>query len=61
MTDWIEIETPEDINSNGEEILVWDGCDHHIDHVECDPDTGAYYMANGTDPTHWKPLDEPGE
>lgn len=30
-----------------EEILVWDGCDFRVSHVEYDSDTGACYAANG--------------
>lgn len=58
---WLGIDTPEDISIAGEEILLWDGCEHHIDYVDCDVDTGASYMANGTEPTHWMPLPKPPE
>lgn len=56
---WISTETPEDIQIVGEEILVFDGCDHHIDYVEICAETGNYYMANDTQPTHWMPLTNP--
>lgn len=61
MKDWIKIDTPEDITLVGEEILVWDGCDHEIDYVETCVDTGTYYMANGSEPTHWQMLSTPSE
>ena len=59
MSDWIEFETPEDIHIKGDEILLWDGCDYHIDYVEIDCDSGFYYMANGTEATHYKALTPP--
>ncbi len=31
----------------GTELLLWDGCDFHIDYVETDVDTGCCYFANG--------------
>lgn len=61
MSDWIEIDTPEDIDPKGEEVLVWDGCDYHIDFVEVCADMGTFYMANGTEPTHYKELTPPKE
>ena len=54
-----EVESVEDIEIKGEEILVWDGCDFHIDYVECCVDTGDSYMANSTNPTHWMKLEAP--
>ena len=59
MSDWIEIDTPEDISPKGVEVLVWDGCDYAIDFVEVCVDTGTFYMANGTVPTHYKALTPP--
>ena len=59
MSDWKECDTPEDIDAVTEEILVWDGCDCHIDYVDVCGETGHYYMANDTRPTHWMPLPEP--
>jgi len=43
------IESPEDIEPKGEEVLCWDGCDWCIDYVEVDAETGHFYMANGTE------------
>lgn len=57
--EWIKIESVEDIAVKGEEVLVWDGCQCHIDFVEVCVDTGGFYMANNTEPTHWMPLPEP--
>jgi hypothetical protein len=59
MSDWIEFDTPEDIHIKGEEILLWDGADYHIDYVEVNVDTGCFYMANGTIATHYKALTPP--
>jgi hypothetical protein len=59
VENWIKTETPEDITIKGEEILVWDGCDHHIDYVDVCGDTGNFHMANGSSPTHWQPLSTP--
>lgn len=57
---WPEIvESIEDISVVGEEILVWDGCDWHIDYVEVCPEWGHHYMANGTEVEQWMPLPEP--
>lgn len=56
---WIKIESAEDVEIKGEEVLLWDGCDHHIDYVEYCSDTGVHYFANGTEATHWKLLDKP--
>lgn len=58
MNEWIEIDSIEDIAVVGDEILVWDGCECHIDYVEIDCDWGHSYMANGSEPTHWMPLPE---
>jgi hypothetical protein len=58
MSEYPEIiDSPEDIESNyvGVDILVWDGCDWHIDYVDFCPDTGTYYMANGTEAEAWSP------
>jgi hypothetical protein len=52
----IKINSIEEIKVIGSEILVFDGADYHIDYVDVSPDSGAYYMANGTSPTHWDRL-----
>ncbi|WP_051560584.1 hypothetical protein [Marinobacterium jannaschii] len=59
VNEWTAINIPEDIDIKGKEVLIWDGCDHHIDYVDICPESGTFYMANGTEPTHWKPLDRP--
>ena len=59
MSEWISIESVEDISTVGTEILVWDGCEHHIDYVDVEIEYGAHYMANGTEPTHYMELPEP--
>lgn len=59
MSKWISIDTPEDISLVGSEILVFDGCECAIDYVDVDAETGVYYMANGSEPTHWMPLPTP--
>lgn len=56
MSDAIKINTPEDIEIKGEEILVFDGAEWHIDYVESCVETGTFYMANDTRPTHWQKL-----
>lgn len=57
--EWISVESPEDIMIQGEEILIWDGCDFHIDYVDVCPEYGHAYMANGTEPTHYAKLKQP--
>lgn len=57
----IQIESPEDINPKLDELLIWDGCEYHIDHVEFCPDQGVQYMANGTEPVSYMELKEPEE
>lgn len=44
-----------DIELVGQDILVWDGCQFHIDHVELS-DACVPFMANGTDPEMWAEL-----
>ena len=56
---WIEFDSIEDIDIKGEEILLWDGCDHHIDYVDVCADTGTFYFANGSSATHWAILTSP--
>ncbi len=52
----VEVNSPEDIERKGEEILCWDGCDWSIDYVEHCPERGVDYMANGTDVEAYMPL-----
>ncbi|WP_108944031.1 hypothetical protein [Shewanella halifaxensis] len=54
----IKVDSPEDIEIHGEEILCWDGCDWVIDYVEYDSDTGTDYMANNTQVEAYLPLPE---
>ena len=58
-TDWIAFDTPEDIEIKGQEILLWDGADYHIDYVDVDAHSGNFYLAGGTEATYWKPLTPP--
>ena len=37
----------------GVELLVWDGCDFHLDYVEICGDTGGKYFANKTSPVSY--------
>jgi len=53
----ISIDSPEDIQYFSE-ILIFDGCDFHIDYVEVDSETGNHYMANNTSPISWMHLPE---
>ncbi len=55
---WISVNTPEDIPVR-KEVLCFDGCDISIDFVEACTKTGCFYMANGTDITHYQPLPKP--
>lgn len=59
MEDWIEIDTPEDVDCDTE-VLLFDGCDFSIDYVDTDFETGVAYFANGaTGTTHYKLLVKP--
>lgn len=61
MSEWIEIDTPEDVDCDTE-VLLWDGCDYHIDYVDVDIDTGVVFFANGPkEATHYKLLEPPKE
>ena len=51
----------DEIPVDGREILVWDGFYYEIDCVEHDSETGCNYMANGSEPIAWAPLDQPEE
>jgi len=55
---WVKFESPEDIQTDAE-VLVYDGCDYHIDYVDVCADSGIFYMANGTEPTHYAILAQP--
>ncbi len=59
MSKWTRVESIEEIDIVGEEILIYDGCEINIDYVECCADTGMYYMANGYEVSHYMPLPEP--
>ncbi|NOH26203.1 hypothetical protein F0267_25900 [Vibrio coralliilyticus] len=48
-----EVDSPEDIDVIGEEILCFDGCDWVIDYVDVCPEWGHHYMANGTEIKAW--------
>lgn len=52
----IFVDTPEDIEPCGEEVLCWDSCDWSIDYAEIDGETGNVYMANGTQVEAYIPL-----
>ena len=56
-------EFPEEVDRNllVEDVLVWDGCQVHIDYVEPEVDKGTYYWANGSETTHYMPLPKPPE
>ena len=60
QNEWISVDTPEDMPI-GEEVLCWDGCQYHLDYADMDADTGAHYMANGTDVESYKLLTPPKE
>ncbi len=55
---WIAIDSAEDVECDTE-VLLWDGCEHRIDYVDIDVDTGVCYFANGGEATHYKLLDKP--
>lgn len=57
--EWIEIDTPEDVDCDTE-VLLWDGCEWSIDYVDVDVDTGVYYFANGaSEITHYSLITKP--
>ena len=58
MGNWISISSLEEIPAY-DEILVWDGCDYHIDYIDVCAETGTYFMANKTEPTHYMILTDP--
>lgn len=59
MSNWIEIDSPEDVDCDTE-VLLFDGCDWSIDYVDTNIETGVFYFANGaTGITHYKLLDKP--
>lgn len=50
---WEKIDSAEDINNGGAELVLWDGCQFHIDYVDCEVDFGTSFFANGTEATHY--------
>lgn len=52
----IEVSSVDDIEPVGEELLIWDGCDYHIDYVDINADDGTHFMANNTDPIAYREL-----
>ena len=58
---WIQFDYIEEIEIKGQDILLFDGEDFHIDYVDCESDYGAYFFANGTRATHWKKLEKPDD
>jgi hypothetical protein len=57
---WVSVASPEDLPI-GEEVLCWDGCQHHLDYADMDAETGAHYMANGTEVEAYQVLTQPEE
>lgn len=55
----IKIDSPEDINPKSDDLLIWDGCQYHIDYVDFCPERGVQFMANGTEPVSYMELKEP--
>ena len=55
---WIAIDSAEDVDCD-HEVLLWDGCDWHLDYVEYDADNGVRFFANGTEATHYMLLAAP--
>jgi hypothetical protein len=50
---WCKFESAEDLAhevGTCEEVLIFDGCDYHIDYVETESEFGTYFMANETKP-----------
>jgi hypothetical protein len=58
--EWVLVDSPEDLPI-GEEVLCWDGCDYSLDYADMCGDTGAHYMANGTQVEAYKLLSPPKE
>ena len=61
VDNWIQFDDIEEIEIKGQEILLFDGEDFHIDYVDCESDYGTYFFANGTRATHWKKLEKPDD
>ncbi len=59
MLPWVAIDSAEDIDCD-HEVLLWDGCDWHLDCVEYDDDQGVSFFANGTtEVTHYMVITQP--
>lgn len=57
---WEKFLSAEDLYHDcDQEVLIWDGCEYHIDYVETDSEFGAFYMANDTQPEFYCRLTEP--
>lgn len=56
--EWISVDTAEDMPI-GEEVLCWDGCQYHLDYADMDAESGAHYMANGTEVESYQLLTPP--
>ena len=55
MSEPIKINSIEEITVIGREIFCWDGCWWSVDYVDVCPESGNYFMANGTEVTRWMP------
>ncbi len=58
MLPWIKIDSAEDVRCD-HEVLLWDGCDFHLDYVEYDTETGTHFFSNGTEATHYVLITSP--
>ena len=61
---WHKFYSAEDLAheiGQGEEVLIFDGADYHIDYVESESEFGTYFMANGSQPEFYCRIIEPSE
>lgn len=56
LVEWVEIDSAEDVENelDGNELILWDGCNFVIDYVETGVVAyGISFFANGTKATHY--------
>lgn len=49
---WVEIASVADV-PHDDPLVLWDGCDLSVDHVDTEVEFGTSFFANGTEATHY--------